>query len=172
MSKYRVGYFVGSLSTSSINRLLAKALVRLAPAELDMTEIPLGDLPLYNRDYDDDYPPVATPIQGRDRGRRSGAVRHTGIQPLNPRRIEERDRLGEPSVRQEFVRAQALGGHRNVSRQDRHGHRAATSAQHSRLLQLAANECHGSLHTVRARLDHRGRRGHERRRRRNSCGTT
>jgi len=59
MSRYRVGYFIGSLSASSINRLLAKALVRLAPAELDMTEIPLGDLPLYNRDYDNDYPPVA-----------------------------------------------------------------------------------------------------------------
>ena len=40
MSNYKVGYFVGSLSTSSINRLLAKALVRLAPAELEMTEIP------------------------------------------------------------------------------------------------------------------------------------
>jgi chromate reductase, NAD(P)H dehydrogenase (quinone) len=59
MSKYRVGYFVGSLSTSSINRLLAKALVRLAPEQLEMTEIPLKDLPLYNRDYDDDYPQVA-----------------------------------------------------------------------------------------------------------------
>ena len=41
MSNYKVGYFVGSLSTSSINRLLAKALVRLAPAELDMIEIPI-----------------------------------------------------------------------------------------------------------------------------------
>jgi chromate reductase len=59
MSNYTVGYFVGSLSTSSINRLLAKALVRLAPTELDMTEIPIHDLPLYNRDFDDDYPPVA-----------------------------------------------------------------------------------------------------------------
>ena len=59
MSNYKVGYFVGSLSTSSINRLLAKALVRLAPTELDMTEIPLQDLPLYNRDCDNDYPPVA-----------------------------------------------------------------------------------------------------------------
>ena len=59
MSNYKVGYFVGSLSTSSINRLLAKALVRLAPTDLDMTEIPLKDLPLYNRDADDDYPPVA-----------------------------------------------------------------------------------------------------------------
>ena len=54
MSTYTVGYFVGSLSTSSINRLLAKALVHLAPPELDLTEIPLKDLPLYNRDHDDD----------------------------------------------------------------------------------------------------------------------
>ena len=60
MSNYTVGDFVGSLSTSSIDRLLAKALVRLAPPELDLTEIPLKDLPLYNRDHDDDYPPVAT----------------------------------------------------------------------------------------------------------------
>lgn len=59
MSSYKVGYFVGSLSTSSINRLLAKALVRLAPAGLEMTEIPLKDLPLYSRDYDVEYPPVA-----------------------------------------------------------------------------------------------------------------
>jgi chromate reductase len=59
MSHYKVGYFVGSLSTSSINRLLAKALVGLAPPELEMKEIALGDLPLYNRDYDKDYPPVA-----------------------------------------------------------------------------------------------------------------
>ena len=34
MAAYKVGYFVGSLSSTSINRLLAKALVRLAPPEL------------------------------------------------------------------------------------------------------------------------------------------
>jgi chromate reductase, NAD(P)H dehydrogenase (quinone) len=59
MSTYKVGYFVGSLSSTSINRLLAKALVRLAPKELAMTEIPIKDLPLYSTDYDADYPPVA-----------------------------------------------------------------------------------------------------------------
>jgi chromate reductase len=59
MSNYKVGYFIGSLSTSSINRLLAKALARLAPAGLELTEISIKDLPLYNRDHDDDYPPVA-----------------------------------------------------------------------------------------------------------------
>jgi len=59
MAKYKVGYFVGSLSSKSINRLLAKALVRLAPAELEMIEIPIKDLPLYSQDFDADYPPVA-----------------------------------------------------------------------------------------------------------------
>ena len=34
MTTYKVGYFVGSLATASINRLLAKALIRLAPPEL------------------------------------------------------------------------------------------------------------------------------------------
>jgi chromate reductase, NAD(P)H dehydrogenase (quinone) len=52
MAGYKVGYFVGSLATKSINRLLAKALVRLAPPELQMTEISFKDLPLYSYDYD------------------------------------------------------------------------------------------------------------------------
>jgi chromate reductase len=59
MTTYKVGYFVGSLSSTSINRLLAKALVRLAPPELVLSEIAIGDLPLYSPDYDADYPPVA-----------------------------------------------------------------------------------------------------------------
>ncbi|MBV0892687.1 NAD(P)H-dependent oxidoreductase [Paracoccus sp. Z118] len=59
MANYKVGYFVGSLAKGSINRKLAKALVRLAPAELEMTEIPFKDLPLYSWDYDADYPQVA-----------------------------------------------------------------------------------------------------------------
>jgi chromate reductase, NAD(P)H dehydrogenase (quinone) len=60
MAGFKVGYFVGSLATKSINRLLAKALVRVAPPELELTEIPFRDLPLYSYDYDKDYPPVAT----------------------------------------------------------------------------------------------------------------
>src|SRR5689334_14079695 len=60
MAGYKVGYFVGSLAAQSINRLLAQALVRLAPPELQMTEISFRDLPLYSYDYDANYPPVAT----------------------------------------------------------------------------------------------------------------
>ena len=60
MSSFKLGYIIGSLATASINRLLAKALVRLAPPELQMIEIPFRDLPLYSYDYDANYPPVAT----------------------------------------------------------------------------------------------------------------
>ena len=56
MTVHRVGYLVGSLSSESINRVLSKALVRLTPPHMQMTEIPVGDLPLYNRDLDADYP--------------------------------------------------------------------------------------------------------------------
>ncbi|WP_428776301.1 NADPH-dependent FMN reductase [Vibrio sp.] len=59
MATYKVGYFVGSLSSTSINRKLAKALARLAPAELELVEIPIRELPLYSQDYDEDFPPVA-----------------------------------------------------------------------------------------------------------------
>jgi len=59
MRKYKVGYLIGSLAKASINRKLANALVRLAPAELEMTELPFKDLPLYSYDYDQDFPPVA-----------------------------------------------------------------------------------------------------------------
>ena len=60
MTDFKVGYFVGSLATKSINRLLAKALVGLAPKDLQMAEIPFKDLPLYSYDYDANFPPVAT----------------------------------------------------------------------------------------------------------------
>src|SRR5829696_2428358 len=57
MATYQVGYFVGSLSSKSINRILSKALIRLAPKDLEFSEIPIGNLPLYSQDYDDNYPP-------------------------------------------------------------------------------------------------------------------
>jgi len=60
MAHYKVGYFVGSLATKSINRLLAKALTRVAPPELQLTEISFKDLPLYSYDYDAKFPAVAT----------------------------------------------------------------------------------------------------------------
>ena len=59
MTTHSVGYLIGSLSSTSINRLLAKALIRVAPPQLTFTEIAFRDLPIYSPDYDADYPPVA-----------------------------------------------------------------------------------------------------------------
>jgi len=63
MTSYKVGYFVGSLSSTSINRILASALVRLAPDDLEFREIGIADLPLYSPDYDADYPPTARALK-------------------------------------------------------------------------------------------------------------
>jgi chromate reductase len=63
MATYNVGFFVGSLSSTSINRNLAEVLIRLAPEELEFAEIPIRHLPLYSPDYDADYPPEAVALK-------------------------------------------------------------------------------------------------------------
>ena len=63
MSTFKVGYFVGSLAKGSLNRKLAHALVRLAPPELQMSEITFGDLPIYCYDYDSAFPAPATTLK-------------------------------------------------------------------------------------------------------------
>jgi chromate reductase len=72
MPGYKVGYFVGSLSSGSINRVLSRALIRLAPEDLEFTEIAIDKLPLYSPDFDDHYPPEATAL--KDAIARSDAV--------------------------------------------------------------------------------------------------
>jgi chromate reductase, NAD(P)H dehydrogenase (quinone) len=63
MPRYNVGYFVGSLSSASINRVLSRALIRVAPEDLEFTEIAISDLPLYSPDFDDHYPPEAATLK-------------------------------------------------------------------------------------------------------------
>jgi chromate reductase, NAD(P)H dehydrogenase (quinone) len=63
VSTYQVGYFVGSLSSTSVNRTLSKALISLAPPDLEFAELPIGNLPLYSPDFDADYPPEAQALK-------------------------------------------------------------------------------------------------------------
>jgi chromate reductase len=72
MTSYQVGYFVGSLSSTSINRVLSRALIRVAPSDLEFAEIPIGNLPLYSPDYDQEFPPEAAAL--KDAIGRSDAV--------------------------------------------------------------------------------------------------
>jgi chromate reductase len=56
---YNVAVVVGSLRKASINRKVALALAELAPANLKLNIVEIGDLPLYNEDIDGDSPPAA-----------------------------------------------------------------------------------------------------------------
>lgn len=71
MTTYRVGFLVGSISSTSINRRLSLALTRLAPeAGLEFSEIPIAGLPFYSADHDADIPAAAAEfkraIEGAD----------------------------------------------------------------------------------------------------------
>ena len=52
-----VAVLVGSLRAGSLNRRMAHALAKLAPAGLTLRIVEIGDLPLYNQDLDTDRPP-------------------------------------------------------------------------------------------------------------------
>ena len=56
---YKIGYIVGSISSTSLNRRLAKALANVAPEGVELVEIPIKELPFYSPDYDADFPQVA-----------------------------------------------------------------------------------------------------------------
>lgn len=61
--RLRVIYVIGSLATGSINRRLARALVTLAPPELELREAPIAALPLYNYELDKAFPAPARAFQ-------------------------------------------------------------------------------------------------------------
>lgn len=55
MDHYQIALVVGSLRKESFNRRLADGLKRLAPESFSFKELPIGALPLYNQD-DDEQP--------------------------------------------------------------------------------------------------------------------
>lgn len=65
MSKQRpvVAVLVGSLRKESINKRLARALEKLAGDRAEFRHVHIGDLPLYNQDFDGDYPAVCTRLK-------------------------------------------------------------------------------------------------------------
>ena len=74
MSQSRdIAVLVGSLRKGSFNRKLAKALIEVAPAPLQLEIVEIGELPLYNADYEEsNMPPAITAF--RDRMRRAQGV--------------------------------------------------------------------------------------------------
>ncbi|CAN7143259.1 NAD(P)H-dependent oxidoreductase [Phenylobacterium sp. LjRoot225] len=68
-----VAVIVGSLRKDSVTRKVARAIEALAPTNLRFEEVPIGDLPLYNQEYDETDPPAAYQAF-RDRIRAADAV--------------------------------------------------------------------------------------------------
>lgn len=56
MAGHRIAIIVGSLRSASINRKVARSLCAFAGDKLDCEIVEIGDLPLYNQDYDSDSP--------------------------------------------------------------------------------------------------------------------
>lgn len=64
---YDVAVIVGSLRKASINRKVANALAELAPAELKLSIVEIGDLPIYNPDREENPPAAWTTFRERIR---------------------------------------------------------------------------------------------------------
>jgi chromate reductase, NAD(P)H dehydrogenase (quinone) len=59
MTTKKIGVIVGSLRKESFSRKLAKTLMALAPASFETEEVEIGELAMYNQDFDDEgNPPV------------------------------------------------------------------------------------------------------------------
>jgi hypothetical protein len=56
-NKYKIGVLVGSLRRGSYSKALANTLFELAPENLELKHIEIGDLPYYNDDLDGDTAP-------------------------------------------------------------------------------------------------------------------
>ena len=61
MAEVKIAVLVGSLRKGSHNKALAHALEKLAGGKARFEHVEIGDLPLYNQDFDKDYPARTAP---------------------------------------------------------------------------------------------------------------
>ena len=128
MTTHKVGYLIGSLAKGSINRKLARALVRLAPPELVLSEISFNDLPLYSYDYDADYPPAGKAFKAAIAAVDAVLFVTPEYNRSIPGGLKNAIDWASRPYGARFIRAQAIGGHRHVAGCDRHRRRAAELA--------------------------------------------
>lgn len=60
MESKKVGVLVGSLRKESYSKKIAENLKQLAPASLELTEVEIGELSMYNQDFDDEGNPPSS----------------------------------------------------------------------------------------------------------------
>lgn len=62
----RIAVLVGSLRKESYNRKMANVLLSIAPKSLSLHIVDIGNLPLYNQDFDDEKRPPASWVTFRE----------------------------------------------------------------------------------------------------------
>jgi chromate reductase len=67
MASRKIAVIIGSLRQDSFNRKVGKTLMLLAPPTLDMEIVEIGQLAMYNQDFDADPPPEYTEFRARIR---------------------------------------------------------------------------------------------------------
>ncbi|MBP1764036.1 MAG: chrR [Firmicutes bacterium] len=60
MTTKKIGVIIGSLRKESFNRKIAKNLMELAPVGFQLEEVKIGDLVIFNQDFDDEGDTPAT----------------------------------------------------------------------------------------------------------------
>jgi chromate reductase len=63
--RWNVAVLVGSLRRESFNRKMSLALARMAPPELALEIVEIGNLPLYNQDEEANPPPASAAFKSR-----------------------------------------------------------------------------------------------------------
>ena len=71
---HNIAIIVGSLRKASFTRKMAHALAAVAPSSLAFTEVPIGELALYDQDLDDEKRAPAAWTAFRDRVRGADAI--------------------------------------------------------------------------------------------------
>ena len=54
MGTKKIGVLVGSLRKGSYSRMISNILMTISPSPFEMEEVYIGDLPIYNQDFDDE----------------------------------------------------------------------------------------------------------------------
>ena len=148
MAMYQIGYFVGSLSSKSINRILSKALIRLAPHDLEFNEIPIGNLPLYSPDYDEDYPPEATALKEAIAGSDAVLFVTPEYNRSIPGALKNAIDWASRPWGAKLLRSHSGCRDRRIHWADRDSGKSAKPARRPQLLQCPSDDSAGGLHPI------------------------
>ena len=74
MKKMKIGVLVGSLRKESFSRKIAETLMSLAPESVEMEKVNIGEIIIYNQDFDDENNPPSSWVAFRESMKNFDAV--------------------------------------------------------------------------------------------------